>query len=133
MQPHFSKACLGLFVVSLLSLLPAKSHALEVKPYTSKLLAQLQSSGKPVAIQFSSPMCPTCTMQDKTIAKLAADKSLNITVMIADYDAEAVLRAALKIDRKATLVVFKGNKEVNRTQGVSGLQELRESFLTALK
>ncbi len=133
MQSRLISSLLGFFALSSLAVLPGLSQALEVKPYNSKLLQQLQSSGQPTVVQFRATMCATCTMQDNTIAKLTADKALNITVVVADYDAEAALRTALKVDRKATLVVFKGTKEVNRTQGVSGIQELRESFAAALK
>ncbi len=131
---QFILKALALPLMSLvLSTLSSAVFALEVKPYSEKLLADLQGAGKPVAVQFHADWCPTCKLQEKRIAELVPEKKLAVTLLVADFDKEKDLKSRMKVRSQSTFVVFKGDKEVHRAGGITKADDIREALTTALK
>jgi thioredoxin 1 len=128
----FKAATLGLTGLALGSL-SAAALALDVKPFDSKTLDELQRSGKPVAVLFHADWCPTCKLQEKRVAELIPDKKLALTLLVADYDKEKELKTRMKVRSQSTFVIFKGDKEVNRAGGITKADDIREALSVALK
>jgi len=92
-------------------------HALESKPYTADALAAAEKAGQPAAVFFHADWCPTCRAQDKVLQSLKAEKGLDLTVLVANYDTEKDLKRRFKINSQSTFVVLKGTKETARLIG----------------
>ena len=60
--------------------------ALEIQAFSAAALAQAQQAGKPVAVHFHADWCPTCKLQEMSLAQLKAEPGLDLTVLVADYD-----------------------------------------------
>jgi thiol-disulfide isomerase/thioredoxin len=73
-------------VSTLLVVGASMAHALDTKPYTADALAAAEKAGHPVALFFHADWCPTCRAQDKVLQSLKAEKGLDLTVLVANYD-----------------------------------------------
>ena len=115
-----------------LSAAAALAQALEVKPYTAQALAEAQAAGKPVAVHFHADWCGTCKQQEKAIAQLQGDKSLDMLLLVADYDKEKALRKTLRVRSQSTMVVFRGKDERARLAGDTSADKFRSALRAAL-
>lgn len=121
-------------VVALLSLFSPMALALDIQSYSADRLAQLQSSGRAVAVHFHAEWCGTCKTQQKALQGLKADSGLaQVTLLVADYDKEKDLRRQTKVAAQSTLVVFKGPTEVARVGGETAADKLRTALFAATK
>lgn len=110
----------------------AGAQALELKPYSAATLQGLQAAGKPVAVHFHADWCPLCRAQDKALESLKSERSLDLTVLQANYDTERALKRQLGVNSQATFVVFKGRQEAQRLVGETGVDGIRAVLKTAL-
>ena len=107
-------------------------HALEIAPYTADKLAAAQAAGKPVALHFHADWCPTCRAQAKTLAALTADKALDLTVLVANYDTEKALKHTYGVREQSTLIVFRGRDEKARLVGETTAPKISAALKAAL-
>lgn len=115
-----------------LGLIGSLAHALEVAPYSASALAAAQKDGKPVALHFHAGWCATCRAQERVLNELKADKSLDLTVFVADYDKEEALKQAHQVRKQSTLIVYHGDKETTRLMGETDAAKLETALRTAL-
>ncbi len=87
--------------------------------YTPELLADRLAKGETVFIDFSATWCSTCAAQERVISALKAENPAydkQITFIKADWDTwgKSDIVKTMKIPRRSTLVVLKGDKELGR-------------------
>lgn len=64
-------------------------------PFTQASFDQTVSSGRPAVVYLHATWCPTCRVQKPIVDRLSADPKLKqVTIFIADYDAETKLKRA---------------------------------------
>ncbi|GLT23401.1 hypothetical protein GCM10007933_28670 [Zoogloea oryzae] len=112
-------------------LAPLAAHALEIQPYSAQALAAAQSAGKPVAVHFHAPWCPTCRAQAKVFDGFRQDASLPLPLLVADYDSERALRQQLGVRTQSTLIVWRGTQETARLAGETDPDRLRAALHSA--
>jgi len=112
-----------------LALFAASAFALEIKPYSSEVFAQMQKAGIGVALHFHADWCPTCRAQEKFFNGWRGDASVPGTLLVVDYDKERDLKNKLGVRTQSTLIVFKGEKEVARLAGKTDEKSLKEALL----
>lgn len=110
----------------------ALAHALDSKPFTAEALAAAEKAGQPVAVLFHADWCPTCRAQDKVLQSLKAEKGLDLTVLVANYDTEKDLKRRFRINAQSTIIVLKGTKETARLIGDTSADGIRGALKTAL-
>jgi thioredoxin 1 len=110
----------------------ASASALEIQPYTAAALSAAQQAGKPVALHFHADWCPTCRAQEKSFQSLKADKELDLTLLIVDYDKERELKKQLQVRAQSTVIVYKGSKETARSGGETDAAKLKAVLKSAL-
>ena len=115
-----------------LSLASGFAVALDVKPFSAQALETSQAGGKPVAVHFHAEWCPTCRAQAQVLDSLKGDKSLELTVLVANYDTERDLKKQLGVRVQSTFVVFKGKKETARLAGDTAEAKIRAALQSAL-
>lgn len=93
------------------------AQALETKPFDAATFAQVQQAGKSTALHFHANWCPTCKKQSASLEQLKADKNLDVTVFVADYDKEKALKKTYKVTNQSVIIVFKGTVEKARLAG----------------
>lgn len=114
-----------------LMLAASLSQALEIQTYTPSALASAQQAGNPVALHFHASWCPTCRAQEASFKRLQADKDLDITVLVADYDQERELRRQLGVRSQSVVIVYRGDKETARAGGETAPDKLKALLKTA--
>jgi thiol-disulfide isomerase/thioredoxin len=110
----------------------AWAHALDIKPYSAQALAEAQKANQPVALHFHADWCPTCRAQEKVLQTLKSEPGLDLTVLVADYDAERALKRQFKVNAQSTLVVLRGQKEAARVVGDTSVTGIRAALKSAI-
>lgn len=121
------------------ALMPALASA--TQNYTPGLVDELLAEGKTVFIDFKTDWCTTCAAQERVIGGLKSDNpeyAENIAFVNVDWDnyANDELSIRLRIPRRSTLVVLKGEEELGRIvagTSRSQIQALMDTALTAAK
>lgn len=121
-------------LVALLALLlgVGAAHALDTVPYSAAALSSAQKAGRPVALHFYANWCPICRAQEKVFNAFRPDASLPLTLLVADYDKERVLKQQLGVRTQSTLIVYRGEKETARVVGETDPAKLRAALQSAL-
>jgi thiol-disulfide isomerase/thioredoxin len=87
-------------------------------PYTPAGLVAAKAAGKPFLLDFFADWCVTCAAQHRVLDKLRAAHPAYVAIPFiqVDWDAEehGPLVRAMKIPRRSTLVVLKGERELGR-------------------
>ena len=131
-MPTFPKTWIRALLGALVAGAATLAQALEVKPFSAESLAAAQAAGKPVAVHFHAEWCGTCKQQEKAIAQLQGDKSLDMLLLVADYDKEKALRRSLRVRSQSTMVVFRGQQERARLAGDTSADKFRTALRAAL-
>ncbi|SLN27994.1 Thioredoxin [Pseudoruegeria aquimaris] len=118
------------------AVLPALASAGPVD-YTPGLVEQELAAGKTVFLDFKASWCSTCAAQERVIAKLMAENPAyeqNISFINVDWDEfrSAKITKDLKIPRRSTLVVLKGNQELGRIVAGVSKSDIKALMDTAL-
>jgi thiol:disulfide interchange protein len=116
--------------------LPLAARA-EFVTYTPGLVETALAEGKTVFVDFYASWCVTCAAQQRIISaakerKPAYDQAITFVQVDWDrYRAEALAKR-LRIPRRSTLVVLKGDKELGRIVAGTNPDEIRALMDTAL-
>ncbi|MEP2782262.1 MAG: thioredoxin family protein [Pseudoruegeria sp.] len=105
--------------------------------YSPGLVDQELAAGKTVFLDFRADWCSTCASQERTIEKLMSenpDYAANVSFINVDWDQfrSAELTKRLKIPRRSTLVVLKGDKELGRIVAGVSKKDIKALMDTAL-
>lgn len=105
--------------------------------YKPGLVEEALAAGKTVFLDFKASWCSTCAAQERVIAKLKAANpayEANITFIDVDWDdyGRHAFTKGLKIPRRSTLVVLKGDAELGRIVAGTGEAEIKALMDVAL-
>ena len=121
-----------LFITAILALNVITAHALEINPYSAKALEDAQKTNKPIALHFYADWCPICHAQEKVLNNFKNDKTLNLTVLVVNYDKEKELKRKLNVRTQSTLIVYKGSVEKARLAGETAPDKIKTALKSAL-
>ena len=127
-----------LSLTAAVSLVPALARA-GAMDYSRGLVEQALANGETVFLDFKASWCSTCAAQERVINALKAENPAYndaITFIDVDWDkhGKSKLAKSLRIPRRSTLVVLKGDEELGRiVAGTSkaDIQALMDTALTA--
>jgi len=99
-------------------------------PYEPGLVKKALADGETVFLDFTATWCGTCKSQGRTINALKSENPAyeeNVTFIDVDWDTfkGAALTKKLKIPRRSTLVVLKGNDELGRIVAGTGRKQIK--------
>jgi thioredoxin-like negative regulator of GroEL len=95
-------------------------------PFDGSAFKKAQTEGKTVVIDFHATWCPTCAAQRPVLEKLIGESEFkNVVAFVADFDSSSEIKKQMKVASQSTIVVFKGNREVARSTGVTNEDDLR--------
>ena len=88
--------------------------AFEFAPYDPAAVEKAIASGKPVVVHVRAWWCLQCHAQAAVLDSLKSDPAYNgVSFFLVDYDKQKDVVAKLNCPR-ATLIAYKGGKEVDR-------------------
>lgn len=116
-----------ILTVAALTIIAAGAMAEDPKPFDHAAFDKAKAEGKTVLVDFDAGWCPVCKKQAEVIPQvLKRDKFQQVMVFKADFDSQKELKKQLKITHQSTLVLFKGEKEVGREQGITSASAISE-------
>lgn len=84
-------------------------------PYEKAKFDSLVQSGAPVIAHVHATWCSTCRRQETLLNEMLKDpRYAKIQAVRVDYDKDTDFQKANKVNSRATILVFKGGKEVSR-------------------
>jgi thiol-disulfide isomerase/thioredoxin len=90
------------------------ARAFEFQPYDLAAVEKAIASGKPVIVHVRAWWCLQCHAQAAVLDSLKGDPAYNgVSFFLVDYDKQKDVVAKLDCPR-ATLIAYKGGKEVDR-------------------
>ncbi len=90
-----------------------KSHYMQ--NFTEEAFDQLQLADKSILIDVHATWCGTCKMQSTVIKEyFASHPNSEINVLKVDYDTQTQWVKYFKAPRQSTLVLYKGEQELDR-------------------
>lgn len=101
------------------------SATASLQAFQSGRFRSLQGEGKLVLLQFNSAGSEICSVQEKSLERLAqtADKTTPVFLQV-DSDAEEALRTQYKAT-PSTLLLFRGAQLIGRVAGVHTEEDIR--------
>ena len=107
-------------------------------PYTPDLLAARLAADETVFLDFKASWCSTCAAQERVLKALKAESPAyeeKITFIDVDWDeyGRSQIVQDLKIPRRSTLVVLRGDRELGRIVAQTGRAEIKALMDTALE
>lgn len=116
--------------------LPLAARA-ETLSYTPGLVQERLAKGETLFLDFTASWCSTCQSQGRTIKALKAENPAydqGVTFIDIDWDmhGKSELAQSLRIPRRSTLVVLKGDKELGRIVAQTGKADIKALMDTAL-
>ncbi len=118
--------------------LPLAAHAAAAVDYSPELLADRLAKGETVFLDFKASWCSTCAAQERVINALKATNPAygkQITFINVDWDkwGNSDIVKTMKIPRRSTLVVLKGDKELGRIVAGTAEADIKALMDTALQ
>lgn len=102
--------------------------------YDEASFKKAQAEGKTVVLDFYADWCSTCVKQRPVLVKLLNEEKFDRVVGFkVNFDEAEELKKRLNVYSQATLIVFKGEKEVARNIGVTGQDELKNLIGKGIK
>jgi thioredoxin 1 len=92
--------------------------ALKVKEIEIPSFAKAAAAGKPILVHVTAPWCGTCKIQKPIVSKLEKEPAFkDLVVFNVDFDSQKEILRDLQVQSQSTMIVFKGEKEVDRSVG----------------
>ena len=83
------------------------------QPYDAKTFEEAQAAGRTVLVHVHASWCPTCRRQEPTVERLQKENP-DLLVYVVDFDSDKAALKRFGVTTQATLILFKGAKEVGR-------------------
>ena len=119
------------------SLVAPRAGWAETLSYTPGLVQERLAKGETLFLDFTASWCSTCRSQGRTINALKAENPAyeqGVTFVDIDWDTygKSDLAQSLRIPRRSTLVVLKGDQELGRIVAQTGTADIKALMDTAL-
>lgn len=93
------------------------ADAAQVRKFDAAALTAAQAQGLPILVDVKAPWCPVCASQSRTIkAATSAPQYDKLVIFDLDYDTQQAAWKALGVRKQATLISYRGRKEVGRLE-----------------
>jgi thiol-disulfide isomerase/thioredoxin len=117
-----------LLIICTLFLAPT-AFAGEVVKFTEARFEQLKSEDASILIDVYATWCPTCRQQKAVIEKyLEQNPKSDLTVLKVDFDDQKKWVKHFKAFRQSTLIMYKGDKEIDRSIAETNEKKLFDLF-----
>ena len=105
--------------------------------YAPGLVTKALNNGETVFLDFKASWCSTCAAQERVINALkdenpAYDKAITFINVDWDQHGKSALAKSLRIPRRSTLVVLKGDQELGRIVAGTSKSDIKALMDTAL-
>ncbi len=120
-------------VVCILGLSPALAATGWID-YSPEQFAEAQAAGKTILVDVYADWCPTCKIQSPILEELKSDERMRDALFVrVDFDVHKEFLENHKIPRQSTILIFGGQKEIDRSIAETDRDRLRNFVFNAVK
>ncbi len=115
------------FIMSAILMNGSAVDASEFVSYSKDKFVETQKKDKNILLQYHASWCPICKRQRNVLETLTKDPAFSkVEFVAANYDTDKELRVQYAVKRQSTLILFQGEKELKRSQGISDAATLTD-------
>ena len=90
------------------------------QPYSAQAFTAAQQSGQPFLVAFHKKGCSMCVAQQNALDQILTEPQFkNVRILVVDYNNDTASLQQFKVGRQGTLILFKGSKEINRSDALT--------------
>jgi hypothetical protein len=105
------------------------SSAAQQSAFSQKDFMAAQDSGMPFIVAFHKKGCPLCVKQQRALNHVYTKPAhMNLRVLVVEYPNDIQNLEAFDVSKQGTLIVFEGDKEVSRTQGLIEASDIEKQL-----
>ena len=102
------------------------ANAGTIKPVSMEAYQAAAAAGKPVIFYVKADWCPVCAKETPIIQSLMQDPAFkDYEVLVVDFDKNKAALQMLHVDRQSTIIVNRGDKEIDRATGLTDSAAIR--------
>ena len=110
----------ALLLGALCLLVPMSAQAAVQKPFDAKSFEEAQAANAPILVHVTAEWCGTCKIQKPIVADLAQRPDFtDLIIFDVDFDTQADVVQAFKVQYQSTMITFKGRDETFRVVGAT--------------
>lgn len=110
----------ALLLGALCLLVPMSAQAAVQKPFDAKSFEEAQAANAPILVHVTAEWCGTCKIQKPIVADLAQRPDFaDLVIFDVDFDTQADVVQAFKVQYQSTMIAFKGRDETFRVVGAT--------------
>ncbi len=110
----------ALLLGALCLLVPMSAQAAVQKPFDAKSFEKAQAANAPILVHVTAEWCGTCKIQKPIVADLAQRPDFaDLIIFDVDFDTQADVVQAFKVQYQSTMITFKGHDETFRVVGAT--------------
>jgi thioredoxin 1 len=114
---------LPLALVALAAAVPA--HAADVRKFDVAAFNAAKAQNRSILVDVKAWWCPVCASQNRTIKKIVANPAYNqLIIFELNFDTQKAERQALSVTRQATLIGYRGQRQVGRLDFVTDKEKI---------
>jgi thioredoxin 1 len=92
--------------------------ALNVKEIEIPGFAKAAAAGKPILVHVTAAWCGTCKIQKPIVSRLEKEPAFkDLVVFNVDFDSQKEILRDLQVQSQSTMIIFKGEREIDRSVG----------------
>ena len=97
-----------------------------IRPVSMEAFQAAAAAGKPVIFYVKADWCPVCAKETPIILSLMQDPAFkDYEVMVVDFDKNKAALQMLHVDHQSTIIVNRGEKEIDRATGLTDSAAIR--------
>jgi thioredoxin 1 len=112
----------------------APAQGAETQKFSRAAFNAAQAQGRPILVDVKAWWCPVCASQNRTIkAALTAPQFAKLVVFELDYDGQKPEWQAFSVRKQATLIAFRGGKELSRLEFVTDKAQINALLASTVR
>jgi len=98
-----------------------------MSPFAEEDFNEAIKNEKLVLLDFYASWCGTCKAQEGPLKSILSEEEFaDVVALRVDYDNAGDLKSKYNVQRQSTLIILRGDEEVDRSMGVTNEADLRK-------
>ena len=110
------------------------AHAAEVRKFDAAAFNTAKAQNRSILVDVKAWWCPVCASQNRTIKRIVTDPAYNqLIIFELNFDTQKAERTALSVTRQATLIGYRGKRQVGRLDFVTDKAKIGDLLAATLR
>jgi thiol:disulfide interchange protein len=107
----------ALFTLAAIIAASAPAHSAITQKFDRAAFTAAQTQGRPILVEVKAWWCPVCASQGRTIASATKASAFDkLVIFEINYDSQKPEWKSFNVRKQATLIGFRGDREVGRIE-----------------